>query len=186
MENFFENLKENLPGPGKHHILAPGPIFESRHTLMVDDGRDGKRARGTGSDVTQVKMGGEGVRVMPGSGERSKSNQGVDRAVQIYDNGVESGDLTANHGCKWADTLANREEEVATTAFWGQIATYLTSMEYREGTVILYFNKLFNLARQQFLPAGIVGVGTKGVISSWSKGGTVLQRAGGGFNCRAT
>ena len=105
-------------------------------------------------------MGGEGVRIMAGSGESSKSKQGVDRAVQIYDKGLENGDLTATHGSKWADTLANREEEVATTAFWGQIATYLTSMEYREGTVILYFNKLFNLARQQFLPAGIVGVGT--------------------------
>ena len=89
---------------------------------------------------------------MPGSGESSKSKQGVDRAVQIYDKGVENGDLTASHGSKWADTLANREEEVATTAFWGQIATYLTSMEYREGTAILYFNQLCNLARQHFLP----------------------------------
>ena len=183
---FCKGFLQNLSGPGKHHILAPGPIFESRHTLMVDDGRGGKRVRGTGSDVTQVVMGGEGVRVMPGSGESSKSKQGVDRAVQIYDNGVESGDLTASHGCKWADTLTNREEEVVTTAFWGQITTYLTSMEYREGTVILYFNKLFNLARQQFLPAGIVGVGTKGVISSWRRRGTALQRAGGGFNCSAT
>jgi hypothetical protein len=119
---------------------------------MVDDGRGGKRLRGTGIDVTQVVMGGEGVRVMPGSGESSKSKQGVDRAVQIYDKGVENGDLTASHGSKWADTLANREEEVATTAFWGQIATYLTSMEYREGTAILYFNQLCNLARQHFLP----------------------------------
>ena len=78
---------------------------------MVDDGRGGNRARGTGSDVTQVGMGGEGLRVMLGSGESNKSKQGVDRAVQIYDNGVESGDITASHGSKWADTLANREEE---------------------------------------------------------------------------
>jgi hypothetical protein len=127
---------------------------------MVEDGRGGKRARGTGSEIIQVEMGGGGARVMPGSGESSKTKQGVDRAVQIYDNGVESGDLTASHGSNWADTLANREDEVATTAFWGQIATYLTSMEYREGTAILYFNKLFNLARQHFFPAGIVGVGT--------------------------
>jgi hypothetical protein len=127
---------------------------------MVDDGRGGKRLRGTESDVTQVVMDGEGVLVMPGSGESSKSKQGVDRAVQIYDKGVENGYLTASHGSKWADTLANREEEVATTDFWGQIATYLTSMEYREGTAILYFNKLFNLARQHFLPAGLGRVGT--------------------------
>ncbi len=104
---------------------------------MVDDGRGGKRLRGTGIDVSQVVMGGEGVPVMPGSGQSDKSKQGVDRAVQIYDKGVENGDLTASHGSKWADTLANREEEVATTAFWGQIATYLTSMEYRQGTAIL-------------------------------------------------
>ena len=73
---------------------------------------------------------------------------------------VESSDITASHGSNWADTLANREDEVATTALWGQIATYLTSMEYRKGTAILYFNKLFKLARQHFFPAGIVGVGT--------------------------
>jgi hypothetical protein len=82
--------------------------------------------------------------VEDGRGEATK--QDVDRVVQIYDNGVESGDLTGIHGSNWADTLVNREDEV-TTAFWGQIASYLTSMEYREGTVILYFNKLFNLAR---------------------------------------
>jgi hypothetical protein len=83
---------------------------------------------------------------------------------------------------------ANREEEVATTAFWGQIATYLTSMEYREGTAILYFNQLFNSARQHFLPilTSFESGQGKVVISSWSKGGTVLQRAGGGFNCNAT
>ena len=155
---------------------------------MVDDGRGGKRLRGTGIDVSQVVMGGEGVRVMPGSGESSKSKQGVDRAVQIYDKGVENCDLTASHGSKWADTLANREEEVATTAFWGQIATYLMSMEYREGTVILYLDQLFNWARQHFAPAltSFESGQAKGVISSWSKGGTVLPRAGGGFNCNAT
>ena len=127
---------------------------------MVDDGRGGKRAIGTERAVTQVVMDGQGVRVMPGSGGSSKSKQGGDRAVHLYDTGVENGDLTASHGSKWADTLANREEEVSTTDFWGQIATYLTSMEYREGTAILYFNKLFNLARQHFLPAGIGRVGT--------------------------
>ncbi len=155
---------------------------------MVDDGRGGKRLRGTGIHVTQVVMGGEGVRVIPGSGEISKSKQGVDRAVQIYDKGVENGDLTASHGSKWVDTLSNREEEVATTTFWGQIATYLTSMEYREGTVILYFNQLFNLASQHFLPAlaSFESGQSKVVISSWRKGGTVLQRAGGGFNCNTT
>ena len=114
---------------------------------MLDDGRGAKRARGTGSEVTQVEMGGEGVRVMPGSGESRKTKQVVDRAVQIYDKGVESGDLTASHGSKWADTLANREDEVATTAFWGQIATYLTSMEYREGTAIFQFGKATFFAR---------------------------------------
>ena len=168
------------------HILAPGPIFESRHALMVDDGRGGKRLRGTGIDVSQVVMGGEGVRVMPGSGESSKSKQGVDRAVQIYDKGVENCDLTASHGSKWADTLANREEEVATTAFWGQIATYLTSMEYREGTAILCFNQLFNFFGKATFFASFESGQAKGVISSWSKGGTVLPRAGGGFNCNAT
>jgi hypothetical protein len=101
----------------------PGPIFESPHTLMVEDGRGGKRARGTGSEITQVEMDGGGARVMPGSGERSKIKQGVDRTVQIYDNGVESGDLTGSHGSNWADTLANREDEVETTAFWGQNST---------------------------------------------------------------
>jgi hypothetical protein len=127
---------------------------------MVEDGRDGKHTRGTGREISQVEMGGGGARVMLGSGESRKTKQGVDRAVQIYDNGVESGDLTASHGSNWADTLVNREDEVTTTAFWGQVATYLTSMEYREGTVILYFNKMFNLARQIFFPACIVGVGT--------------------------
>jgi hypothetical protein len=39
-----------------------------------------------------------------------------------------------------------------------------------------------------FFPAGttLVGRHPKREISSWSKGGTVLQRAGGGFNCSAT
>jgi hypothetical protein len=122
-------------------------------------------------------MGVEGVRVMPGSGESSKSKQGVDRVVQIYDKGVENGDLTTSHGSKWADTLSNREEEVATTTFWGQIATYLTSMEYREGTTILCFNQLFNLARQHFFVSFESGQ-AKGVISSWSKGGTVQRTCG--------
>ena len=123
---------------------------------MVDDGRGGKRLRGTGIDVSQVVMGGEGVRVMPGSGESSKSKQGVDRAVQIYDKGVENGDLSASHGSKWADTLANREEEVAKTAFWGQIATYLTSTFF----------------------ASFESGQAKGVISSWNKGGTVQRTCG--------
>jgi hypothetical protein len=61
---------------------------------MVEDGRGGKRARGTESEITQVEMGGGGARVILGSGESSKTKQGVDRVVQIYDNGVESGDLT--------------------------------------------------------------------------------------------
>jgi hypothetical protein len=122
-------------------------------------------------------MGGEGVLVMPGSGESSKSKQGVDRVVQICNKGVENGDLTASHGSKWADTLANREEEVATTAFWGQIATYLTSMEYRKGTTILCFNQLFNLTRQHFFASFESGQ-AKGVISSWSKGGTVQRTCG--------
>ncbi len=75
---------------------------------------------------------------------------------QIYDKGVENGDLSASHGSKWADTLANREEEVAKTAFWGQIATYLTSTFF----------------------ASFESGQAKGVISSWNKGGTVQRTCG--------
>ena len=97
---------------------------------------------------------------MSGSGESAKNMEGLVRAVKIYDAGVEGGHLTASQGCDWANTLVNCEDAVATTTFWGQIATYLSSMEYREGTAIGYFNKLFNLAREHFSPPVIVQVGT--------------------------
>jgi hypothetical protein len=52
---------------------------------MMEGARGGKRPQGTGSKVTQLEIGGECARVMPESGESSKTKQGVDRAVQIYD-----------------------------------------------------------------------------------------------------
>ena len=137
--------------------------------------------------VTSLDVG-AGARVMPGSGESAKNMQVLDRVVKIYDTGVEGGHLTVTQGCNWTDTLSNCEDTVVTTTFWGQITMYLSSMEYREGTVIGYFNKLFNLARDHFFPRDpdIVQGLPKRVISSWRKGGTVLQRDCGGFNCSAT
>ena len=128
---------------------------------MAEEGetRQKKRSRGGEGDATRVDVG-EGARVMPGVGESYWNVAGVDRAVKIYNTGVLEGQLTLSLGYDWADTMANCEDAVGSIAFWGQIATYLTSMEYREGTVILYFNKLFNLARQHFFPTDIVGVGT--------------------------
>jgi hypothetical protein len=70
---------------------------------------------------------------------------GVDRAVKIYNTGVVEGQLTLSRGYDWADTMANCEDAVGSIAFWGQIATHLSSMEYRGATETGYFNKLFNL-----------------------------------------
>ena len=127
---------------------------------MQEEGRGGcKRARVGGSEVTPLDAG-RGARVMSGSGESAKNMEVLVRVVKIYDTGVEGGHLTASQGCDWANTLVNCEDAVATTTFWGQIATYLSSMEYRQGTAIGYFNKLFNLARQHFFPAGTDLVGT--------------------------
>jgi hypothetical protein len=102
--------------------------------------------------------------------------QVLDREVKIYDTGVEGGHLTVRQGCDWEDTLSNCEDTVTTTTFWGQITTYLSSMEYREGTVIGYFNKLFNLARDHFFPPVIVQVGTGKTRDFFvEKGRTVLH-----------
>ena len=128
---------------------------------MAEEGepRQKKRSRGAEGDATRVDVG-EGARVMPGVGESYWNVAGVDRAVKIYNTGVVEGQLTLSRGNDWADTMANCEDAVASIAFWGQIATHLSSMEYRGAPVIGYFNKLFNLARQHFFPAGTALVGT--------------------------
>ena len=117
-----------------------------------------KRSR-SGNDETPLDVC-AGARVMTGSGESYWNVAGVDRAVKIYNTGVVEGQLTLSRGNDWADTMANCEDAVASIAFWGQIATHLSSMEYRGATAIGYFNKLFNLARQHFFPAGTALVGT--------------------------
>jgi hypothetical protein len=117
-----------------------------------------KRSR-SGNDETPLDVC-AGARVMTGSGESSSNVQGVDRAVKIYDDGVATGELTCSQGCDWASTMSSCEDAVASISFWGQIATYLSLMEYREGTAIGYLNKLFNLAREHFFPPGMAIVGT--------------------------
>jgi len=119
-----------------------------------------KRSRGTGGDADRVDEGVDGARVTPGQGESASNLEGIERAVKIYNTGVVAGHLTLSRGNDWADTMANCEDAVASIDFWGQIATHLSSMEYRAGTAINYFNKLFNLAKQHFYPAGLAVVGT--------------------------
>jgi len=127
---------------------------------MPEGGTGGNtRHRRWGGDEIPLDVG-EGARVMPGSGESSRNVEDVDRAVKIYNTGVVEGHLTVNQGCDWAGTMANCEDAVSSIAFWGQIATNLSSMEYREGTAIGYFNKLFNLAREHFFPPAIALLGT--------------------------
>jgi hypothetical protein len=119
-----------------------------------------KRSRGTGGDADRVDEGVDGARVTPGQGESASNLEDIERAVKIYNTGVVAGHLTLSRGNDWADTMANCEDAVASIDFWGQIATHLSSMEYRAGTAINYFNKLFNLAKQHFYPAGLAVVGT--------------------------
>ena len=128
---------------------------------MAEEGepRQKKRSRGAEGDATRVDVG-EGARVMPGVGESYWNVAGVDRAVKIYDDGVQEGELTCSQGCDWASTMSSCEDAVASIAFWGHSATHFLSMEYRGATAIGYFNKLFNLARQHFFPAGTALVGT--------------------------
>ena len=113
---------------------------------MAEEGetRQKKRSRGGEGDATRVDVG-EGARVMPGVGENYWNVAGIDRAVKIYNTGVLEGQLTLSRGYDWADTMANCEDAVGSIAFWGQIATHLSSMEYRGATATGYFNKLFNL-----------------------------------------
>ena len=113
---------------------------------MAEEGetRQKKRSRGGEGDATRVDVG-DGAWVMPGVGESYWNVAGVDRAVKIYNTGVLEGQLTLSRGYDWADTMANCEDAVGSIAFWGQIATHLSSMEYRGATATGYFNKLFNL-----------------------------------------
>ena len=127
---------------------------------MPEEGARGSKKRfRSENDATPLDVC-AGARIMPGSGESSRNVQGVDRAVKIYDDGVAEGELTCSQGCDWASTMSRCEDAVASIAFWGQIATYLSLMEYREGTAIGYLNKLFNLAREHFFPPGMAIVGT--------------------------
>jgi hypothetical protein len=73
---------------------------------------------------------------------------------------VVEGQLTLSRGYDWIDTVVNSEDTVGSIAFWGQIATHLSSMEYRGVTTTGYFNKLFNLTSQHFFPVCTALVGT--------------------------
>ena len=152
---------------------------------MQEEGRGGcKRARVGGSEVTPLDAG-RGARVMSGSGESAKNMEGLVRAVKIYDAGVEGGHLTASQGCDWANTLVNCGDNY----FLGTDRDVLNvdGVSGRNCDIVLQQVVCSIWQGNIFCPLALFELGqAKGVISSWSNGGTVLQRAGSGFNCSAT